>query len=268
MFQSPAARAVSASASDERQALYAWEPALRAGHVRARPVSAEAVRAGTPEAGVQVAHVVARPVDTPQGLFFEVSGTDAQYVQESLESLSTDRGTLFDGFGAIWSTTVQLSGDGDPEQLRGGLGTTNFFPVLGAQAAIGRTFTEEDDAAQGPPGILLSWSVFQQRYGGDQSVVGKRILVNGAPTTVIGVMPPDFRLWLPTDSSVPDKLQAWTPLLTGAQRPEFVWPIVGQPWNVLREAAVYGWTHELGLGEPTALAPLTDWNRIRVGEQR
>ncbi|HEX5216286.1 MAG TPA: ABC transporter permease [Vicinamibacterales bacterium] len=122
------------------------------------------------------------------------------------------RGTLFDGFGAIWSTTASLSGDGDPEQLRIGLVTTNFFPVLGVTAAIGRTFTEEDDVAQGPPGILLSWSVFQQRYGGDPSLVGKRVVVNGNPTTVIGVMPADFRLWLPMDSSVPDKLQAWTPL--------------------------------------------------------
>ncbi|HTV03386.1 MAG TPA: hypothetical protein VMF13_22740 [Luteitalea sp.] len=87
---------VSASASDERQALYAWEPALRAGHVRARSIAAEAVRAGTPEPGVHVAHIVARPVDTPQGLFFEVAGGEPTQVQESLESLSTDRGTLFD----------------------------------------------------------------------------------------------------------------------------------------------------------------------------
>ncbi len=87
---------VSASSSDERQALYAWEPATRAGHVRTRPIAAEAVRAGMPEDGVQVAHVIALPVDTPQGLFFEVSSGDAAQYKETLESLAVDRGTLFD----------------------------------------------------------------------------------------------------------------------------------------------------------------------------
>jgi hypothetical protein len=87
---------VSASSSDERQALYSWEPATRAGHVRTRPIAAEAVRAGVPEDGVQVAHVIALPVDTPQGLFFEVSGSDAAQYKDTLESLTVDRGTLFD----------------------------------------------------------------------------------------------------------------------------------------------------------------------------
>jgi hypothetical protein len=87
---------VSASPSDERQALYSWEPATRAGHVRLRQVPAEDVRAGLPDSSVRVAHVMALPVDTPQGLFFEVSGGHAAQYKETLESLVVDRGTLFD----------------------------------------------------------------------------------------------------------------------------------------------------------------------------
>ena len=123
------------------------------------------------------------------------------------------RTTLFNGFGAIWSNTTTLSGDGEPEQLRIGLVTSDFFAVLGATAMIGRTFDQTDET--GPPGMLISWGLFERRFGGDRSIVGRRIQANGQPITVIGVMPKEFRLLLPTDSAVPDDLQAWQ-LLRGA----------------------------------------------------
>jgi len=58
-------------------------------------------------------------------------------------------------------------------------------------------------------------------------------------------------------------VQSWAPFLTGLQRPVFVWPIVGRPWNVLREAAVYGWDPRRSPGDETTLALLTDWGRVR-----
>jgi putative ABC transport system permease protein len=116
-------------------------------------------------------------------------------------------------FGGIWATgSVALTGDGDPEQLRGAFVTTNFFDVLGAAPALGRTFRPEDGAPGAAPTVLLGWDLFQRRYGGDPGVVGRQIQVNDESTTVIGVMPPAFRLLLPADSSVPDRLQVWVPL--------------------------------------------------------
>ena len=102
-----------------------------------------------------------------------------------------DRGTLFSGFGAIWATTAALTGDPDPEQLRIAFVTTNFFSVLGADAALGRTFIADDEQqAQAPPrAILLSWATWQRRFGGDPAIVGSRIQVNDQPKTVVGVMP-------------------------------------------------------------------------------
>ena len=115
-------------------------------------------------------------------------------------------------FGAIWATgTVALTGNGDPEQLRSALVTANFFQVLGAESAIGRTFNAEDSAPGAHPTVLLGWDLFARRFGGDPSIVGREILVNDEPTTVIGVMPQRFRLLLPSDSSVPDRLQVWQP---------------------------------------------------------
>ena len=122
-----------------------------------------------------------------------------------------DRATLFTGFGSIWATTAAFTGDGDPEQLRVALVTTNFFDVLGATAALGRTFTSDDEQqAQAPPrAILLSWATWQRRFGGDPAIVGRRVQVNTQPVTVVGVMPEGFRLFMPPDASVPDDLQAW-----------------------------------------------------------
>src|SRR5215470_14680459 len=83
------------------------------------------------------------------------------------------RAKRFEGFGAIWSNTAALTGEGDPEQLRIGFVTSDFFSVLGADAARGRTFVAEDDADTAPPRILLSWALWQRRYAGDPTVVGR-----------------------------------------------------------------------------------------------
>jgi predicted permease len=120
-----------------------------------------------------------------------------------------ERATRFTGFGGIWSNTAALTGDGDPEQLRIGLVTREFFPVLGADAALGRTFTAEDDTPASSATILLTWPLWQRRYARDPHIVGRRVQVNGRPATVIGVMPAGFRLLFPPDASIPDDLQAF-----------------------------------------------------------
>jgi len=128
------------------------------------------------------------------------------------------RTTTCSAFGAIWSNTTALTGEGQPEQLRIGLVTDDFFDVLGAPPALGRTFQAQDAVPGARPSILLSWPLFERRYGADRTLIGRQILVNDRPTTVIGVMPREFRLLLPPDSSVPDDLQAWQPFGAGLTR--------------------------------------------------
>jgi len=125
------------------------------------------------------------------------------------------RATRFGGFGAIWSSSAALNGEGEPEQIRIGRVTTDFFSVLGAEATVGRTFREGDDAKNAEARILLGDALWRRRFGGDASIVGRRILVNGQPTTVVGVMPSSFRLLLPPDSAVPDDLEAFVPFWPG-----------------------------------------------------
>ena len=120
-----------------------------------------------------------------------------------------ERSELFEGFGGIWANTTTLTGDGEPEQLRIGLVTGNFFEVLGARAGLGRVFTAADEEQNAAPSILLGAGVWRRRYSSDPAVVGSRIEVNGRPATVVGIMPDDFRLLLPPDSAIPDDQQAW-----------------------------------------------------------
>ncbi|HZP48950.1 MAG TPA: ABC transporter permease [Vicinamibacterales bacterium] len=143
-----------------------------------------------------------------------------------------DRTSRFDGFGSIWSTSAALTGDGDPEQLRVGLVSTNFFALLGADAAVGRTFAADDESTDAPRAIVLSHALWQRRYGADPSLVGRAIRINGQTTTVVGVMPAEFRLLMPPDAAVPDDLQAFVLLnpqaLTNGPRGQQFLRVVGR----------------------------------------
>jgi hypothetical protein len=129
--------------------------------------------------------------------------------------------TLFSAFAGIWQNSLVVTGEGDPAQLRIGWVTSNFFTTLGVNPAIGRTFEATDEGQNAAPSIVLSWAVWQDRYGGDPGVVGRNIMVWGQPTRVIGVMPADFRLLFPPEASVPEDLEAWIPFSDDlARRPQ------------------------------------------------
>jgi len=86
-------------------------------------------------------------------------------------------------------------------------GSWNLFPLLGVQAAIGRTFTESEDRPDGNA-VMLSWNLFERRFGGDPSIVGRQIHLDAKPFTVVGVLPKWF--------TYPDAtLQLWVPYAAG-----------------------------------------------------
>lgn len=173
--------------------------------------------------------------DADRLIFIWSDMTDSGYPRAPLSGPELgdlrSRSTTCSAFGAIWSNTTALTGEGHPEQLRLGLVTDDFFDVLGAPPALGRTFQAQDSAPGARPSILLSWSLFERRYAADRTLIGRQILVNDRPTTVIGVMPKEFRLLLPPDSSVPDDLQAWQPFganLTRAPRGQQYLRVIGR----------------------------------------
>src|ERR1700721_1018164 len=101
-----------------------------------------------------------------------------------------------------------------PEEGDGRGATWNLFSVLGVQAALGRTFAQSAGRSDGTA-VLLSWTLFERRFGGDPSVVGRSIHLDGKPWIVVGVLPkwftfPDNRigLWVPFAAGFPPSLLA------------------------------------------------------------
>src|SRR5215470_9836878 len=76
-----------------------------------------------------------------------------------------------------------------PEQVRGSTCSWDLFATLGVQPFIGRSFTAEDDQPSANGTVILSWSLWKRRFGGDASVIGRKINLDAKPYTIIGVMP-------------------------------------------------------------------------------
>ena len=102
-----------------------------------------------------------------------------------------------------------LTGEGPAERVEGATATAGLLGILGARAAVGRVFGEADDRPGAPPVVVLGHGLWERRFGGDPSVVGRTITVEGAPREVVGVMVEDVQL--PTrrvDLWVPEAIDA------------------------------------------------------------
>jgi putative ABC transport system permease protein len=135
-----------------------------------------------------------------------------------------ERSRLFQDFGSIWSTTGALVEGDEPESLRLGLVTANFLPLLGTPPARGRLFLPEDEGAGAPKRIILSDRLWRGRFGADDGALGRDIRVDGGwgfpggTYTVVGVMPPGFRLILPPDAGIPAVVDAFVPFANDLAR--------------------------------------------------
>src|SRR5438128_1738816 len=105
------------------------------------------------------------------------------------------RARSFDGIAAydFGGPGVNLSGGDRPEQVRGIHVSADYFRVFGTIPAIGRTFTAEEDRPGGAYVAVLAHSLWTTRFGSDPSIVGKTIVLNSEPYTVIGILPDRFR---------------------------------------------------------------------------
>jgi len=89
--------------------------------------------------------------------------------------------------------SMSLTGDGTPEEIPGNFATREFFPILGVQPALGRNFLPEEDQRNAPDVAIISDGLWRRRFGADPHIVGKKLIVRGKPTTVVGVLPETFR---------------------------------------------------------------------------
>lgn len=114
------------------------------------------------------------------------------------------------GFGR---TSTFITDGGEPEPVRGCVASADLFPVLGAQAALGRVFTAEEDRPGSQQVAVLSDGLWRRRYGGDRGIIGRTVMFDGKPVTVLGVMPPGFQFplqgnpieyWVPLETNLTD----------------------------------------------------------------
>jgi predicted permease len=93
---------------------------------------------------------------------------------------------------AVDSTSFNLTGAGEPIEIGGERVTTNLLPLLGVQPIQGRGFQLEDDRPGSAPVAIVSYGLWQRRYGGDPGLIGRPITLDGRSYPVVGIMPPNF----------------------------------------------------------------------------
>ncbi|MBK5257058.1 MAG: ABC transporter permease [Vicinamibacteria bacterium] len=154
-----------------------------------------------------------------------VSGVDAkgrsQFVSfpdfEDLQKQSR----LFEGFTAMVPQSVNLTGGSEPQRVRGGFVSDNFFGLVGVDPEQGRGFRAGDDDLAAEPVCVLQHEAWQNVFSGDPKIVGKAIVLNNAPFTVVGVLPRGFRFPF-------DDVEVWMPHHT--------WPVFKTADNYLNRA--------------------------------
>jgi predicted permease len=134
---------------------------------------------------------------------------------------------VFESVAVFQPTSVNLAGESEPERAAATLVTPGFFEALGVRPLVGRTFSGEEHAAAVPGAVVLGEGIWRRRYGADPGIVGRAILVNGAPRTVVGI--------LARHAGWPLEAEVWTPVPLGSwtardltRRDNYIWQAVAR----------------------------------------
>jgi len=119
----------------------------------------------------------------------------------------------FEDIAVFTAQGANLTGAGEPQRVTLCFTSAPFFPVLGVNPLLGRTFTPEEDVPGNDRVVVLSHAFWEQQFGGDPSAVGRSVTLNENPYVVIGVMPPGFAF-------PPEEVQLWTPLAINTAEPD------------------------------------------------
>ena len=127
-----------------------------------------------------------------------------------------DQTHAFDGVVAWNNLVLTITVGGAGSAAYANIVSGNYFTVLGVRPALGRFFrSDEDRTPLANPLLVISEGFWKSRFGGDSTVIGRTVTVNGHPFTIVGVAPAAFR-----GVYIPLKLDAWVPLMMAQQ----VWP--------------------------------------------
>jgi len=120
-----------------------------------------------------------------------------------------DQNHVFQDLAVFTDSWFSIIGEGEPVRVRGAWVTAGFFSTLKAQPLLGRTFVRGDDVKDGPPLVILSHGLWQQRFNSDPQIVNKAVTLNGKSRTIVGVMPPSFSFPPESERSLPGEVELW-----------------------------------------------------------
>ncbi|HKV62011.1 MAG TPA: ABC transporter permease [Candidatus Acidoferrum sp.] len=123
------------------------------------------------------------------------------------------RNTVFSGMAYIFDQRDNLTGNGDPQEVVVQDVSTNFFPLLGVNLLLGPGFTPENGKAGHDNVVILGYGLWKERFAGDPAIVGKSVVLNGHPQTVVGVAPQNFQWFIKDGSMTGAKPQMWSPFV-------------------------------------------------------
>jgi putative ABC transport system permease protein len=147
------------------------------------------------------------PYKEPSRLFFVRQslpkiGVQDQFRASGPEFVDFARSGIFERVAAFESVSRNLTGSDEPERVPAAKVSTEFFNLLGVEPLLGRTIAPNEQGPNGQRVLVISYGLWQRRFGGDKAVLGRTVLLDDEPFTIIGVMPPQFRF---------DEGQAWFP---------------------------------------------------------
>jgi putative ABC transport system permease protein len=108
-----------------------------------------------------------------------------------------DHTDSLDSISAVGYWSANVTGRGDAERLNGMRASANLFETLGVNAAVGRTLESEDDRPGARSVVVMTYGLWQRRFGGDSSLIGQPLELNGASYTLVGILPPSFFFPIP-----------------------------------------------------------------------
>jgi putative ABC transport system permease protein len=173
---------------------------------------------------------------------------------------------------AIWPINVNLTGLGEPERIQAAVVSYNYFSLLGAAPILGRDLVKADDQGKIGYVTLISYDLWQRRFGGDRGVIGKSVRIDDDPFTIIGVMPKGFRH--PNESGA-SPMELWAPIALDNPDSNFVnvrgarvFDLIGrlQPGATLETARsqLAALTARLAHEYPNAYPPSLGWRADAV----
>ena len=147
------------------------------------------------------------PYKDPSRLFYVRQSMPKLGVQEQIRSSGPEfvdftNSGIFERVAAVEPVSRNLTGSFEPERVAAAKVSTEFFNILGVEPMLGRTVAPNEQGPNGERVLVISYGLWQRRFGGDNAVLGQKVALDDEPFTIVGVMPPQFRF---------EESQAWFP---------------------------------------------------------